>query len=383
MDGPVGPASAGSWLMPDPVAAAPPFMILKQLRKSFDGQRVLEEIFLTVDEGEILVLLGPSGSGKTTLLRLISGFEVPDEGTIVVAGEDVTGLPPERRHFGMVFQHYALFPHMTVADNIAFGLESRGAEREEIGRRVGEVLELVDLAGYGDRKVQEISGGQQQRVALARALAPDPRLLLLDEPLSNLDPELRERTRRQLREAIRRVGLTAVWVTHEQEEAFDVGDRVALLEDGSLAQVGPPEELYLKPQSRFVAAFVGRASVLMGESKSDGEVQIGDDRFRGHGVCWPTDVAVPVEPGSPVEVVFRPEGLRLAPPDEPGTLAGEIEERRFIGEATLYLVKLAAEQKLLVKGDLEGPQIGESVGVGLTVAGPRPRSFPAPVGDVD
>lgn len=383
MDGPVGPAGTGSRLMSSETPAAPPFMTLEQLRKSFNGQLVLEEISLAVDEGEILVLLGPSGSGKTTLLRLISGFEVPDEGAIVVAGEDVTELPPERRHFGMVFQHYALFPHMTVADNIAFGLESRGAGRDEIGSRIDEVLELVDLAGFGDRKVQEISGGQQQRVALARALAPHPRLLLLDEPLSNLDPDLRERTRRQLRQAIRRVGLTAIWVTHEQEEAFDVGDRVALLESGSLAQVGPPEELYLEPQSRFVAAFVGRASVLMGESKSDGEVQIGDDRFRGHGVCWPTDVAVPVEPGSPVEVVFRPEGLRLAPPDEPDTLAGEIEERRFIGEATLYLVKLAAEQKLLVKGDLEGPQVGESVGVGLTVAGPRPRSFPAPVGDVD
>jgi len=379
----MGPAGTGPRLMSGETLTAPPFMMLDQLRKSFNGQRVLEEISLAVDEGEILVLLGPSGSGKTTLLRLISGFEVPDEGAIVVAGEDVTELPPERRHFGMVFQHYALFPHMTVADNIAFGLESRGTGREEIDSRIDEVLELVDLAGFGARKVQEISGGQQQRVALARALAPHPRLLLLDEPLSNLDPDLRERTRRQLRQAIRRVGLTAVWVTHEQEEAFDVGDRVALLESGSLAQVGPPEELYLEPQSRFVAAFVGRASVLMGESRANGEVRIGDDRFRGHGVSWSTDVAAPTEPGQRLEVVLRPEGLRLLPADEDDTLAGVIEERRFAGEATFYLVRLPSEDTLLVKGELEGHTVGESVGVGLNVAGPRPRSFPAPVGDTE
>jgi ABC-type Fe3+/spermidine/putrescine transport system ATPase subunit len=334
-----------------------------------------------VGEGEILVLLGPSGSGKTTLLRLISGFETPDEGAIVVAGEEVTGLPPERRNFGMVFQHYALFPHMTVADNIAFGLESQSLDREEIGTRVSEVLELVDLAGFGSRKVQEISGGQQQRVALARALAPHPRLLLLDEPLSNLDPDLRERTRRQLRQAIRRVGLTAVWVTHEQEEAFDVGDRVALLESGSLAQVGPPEVLYLEPQSRFVAAFVGRASVLMGKQGPDGEVQVGDMRFRGHGVRWPAEAAQPLEPGQQVEVVLRPEGLRLASTAEEGTLDGEVAERRFTGEATFYLVLLDSGEKLLVKGELSGPKVGQRVGVALDESGPSPRSFPAPEED--
>jgi ABC-type Fe3+/spermidine/putrescine transport system ATPase subunit len=358
-----------------------PFMILKQLRKSFNGQQVLEDISLQVEEGEILVLLGPSGSGKTTLLRMISGFETPDDGAIVVAGEEVTRLPPERRHFGMVFQHYALFPHMTVADNVAFGLESRSLGRGEIGDRVSEVLGLVDLAGFGARKVQEISGGQQQRVALARALAPHPRLLLLDEPLSNLDPDLRERTRRQLRQAIRRVGLTAVWVTHEQEEAFDVGDRVALLESGSLAQVGPPEALYLRPQSLFVAGFVGRASVLVGEQRPNGEVQIGDKRFRGHGVRWPADAAQPVEPGQPVDIVFRPEGLRLTHADDDDTLAGEVEERRFTGEATFYLVRLASGETLLVKGELEGPQTGEQVRVALDASGPGPRSFPSPAGD--
>jgi len=381
MDGPLGQTGSGSGLMTATESPTPPFMLLEQLRKSFGGQIVLEEITLSVEEGEILVLLGPSGSGKTTLLRLISGFETPDAGEIVVGGDDVTGLPPERRHFGMVFQHYALFPHMTVADNIAFGLENRSTEGAEIETRIGEVLELVDLEGFGARRVQEISGGQQQRVALARALAPHPRVLLLDEPLSNLDPDLRERTRRQLRQAIQRVGLTAIWVTHEQEEAFDVGDRVALLENGSLAQVGPPEELYLKPKSRFVAGFVGRASVLAGEMKEGGQVEIGDQRYRGHGVCWQTETGDDPEPGQVVEVVFRPESLRLAGAEEDGALVGEIEERRFTGEATFYFVRMTSGETLLVRGDLDGPTIGERVGVALNVHGPSPRSFELATGE--
>jgi ABC-type Fe3+/spermidine/putrescine transport system ATPase subunit len=381
MDGPLGQTGPGSRLMAEKDPPTPAFMVLGQLRKSFGGQSVLTEITLSVEEGEVLVLLGPSGSGKTTLLRLISGFETPDAGEIVVEGDDVTGLPPERRHFGMVFQHYALFPHMTVADNIAFGLESRKTEAAEIKTRIGEVLEMVDLEGFGSRKVQEISGGQQQRVALARALAPQPRLLLLDEPLSNLDPDLRERTRRQLRQAIQRVGLTAIWVTHEQEEAFDVADRVALLENGSLAQVGPPEELYLEPKSRFVAAFVGRASVLTGELKVDGQVEIGDQRYRGHGVCWHTESGDDLEPGQPVEVVFRPEGLRLTGAEEDGALVGEIAERRFTGEATFYLVRLISGETLLVRGRLDGPSIGDRVGVAVNVQGPSPRSFSVAAGD--
>lgn len=355
-------------------------MVLDGLRKSFDGLRVLEEISLEVMEGEILVLLGPSGSGKTTLLRLISGFETPDDGSLRVAGEDVTVQPPERRNFGMVFQHYALFPHMTVADNIGFGLAGQSLSRQEKGDRIGEVLELVDLTGFGPRKVQEISGGQQQRVALARALAPHPRLLLLDEPLSNLDPDLRERTRRQLREAVRRVGLTAVWVTHEQEEAFEVGDRVALLEDGSLAQVGPPEQLYLQPHSRFVAAFVGRASVLTGELTAADRVRIGDPKYRGQGVEWAAERAENTAPGQTVEVVFRPEGLRLTHADDDDCLAGEVEERRFTGEATFYQIRLGTGESLLVRGESDGPQSGERVGVALNPAGPDPRAFPVAEG---
>jgi iron(III) transport system ATP-binding protein len=353
----------------------PPFLELNQLSKAFAGQPVLEEITLSMDEGEILALLGPSGSGKTTLLRLIAGFETPDGGSIEVGTEDVTRLPPERRNFGMVFQHYALFPHMTVAQNVAFGLKNRKTTSEESGRRVAEMLDLVDLTDFDNRRVQEISGGQQQRVALARALAPHPRILLLDEPLSNLDPDLRERTRRQLRQAIRRVGLTAVWVTHEQEEAFDVGDRVGLLQGGSLAQVGTPEDLYVRPSSRFVAAFVGRASIVEGEQRADGQVQIGDTRFRGQGVCWPVEAAEDLAPGARVEVVFRPEALSLGPPDRDGTLAGEVVERRFTGEATFYLVQLAMGESVLVRGELEDLVTSGPVSVALRATGPRPRSY--------
>src|SRR2546427_323696 len=208
------------------------FLEIADLAKRFDATVAVDGVSLAIARGEILALLGPSGSGKTTMLRLLGGFETPDAGRIVVAGEDVTRAPPARRRLGMVFQHYALFPHLDVGENVAFGLPRRGTSDP----KVAEVLALVGLAGFERRRVQELSGGQQQRVALARALAPEPRVLLLDEPLSNLDPSLRERTRRELRALIKRVGITTMFVTHEQEEAFDLGDRVAGLHAGRLEQ---------------------------------------------------------------------------------------------------------------------------------------------------
>src|ERR1700674_5371804 len=255
----------------------PPYLLLDRLAKTFGdanaGARpVLDGLSLAIDRGEVVALLGPSGSGKTTALRLIAGFETPDAdgGRVLVEGQDVSGLPPARRNFGMVFQHYALFPHLTVGENVAFGLEGRSLSRGQVRSRVAAALALVDLPDYERRRVGEISGGQQQRVALARALAPEPRVLLLDEPLSNLDPGLRERTRRELRRAIRRVGITTLLVTHEQEEAFYLGDRVAVLEGGVLHQAGTPEELYDRPATRLVATFVGRASVLPGIFEGEG-----------------------------------------------------------------------------------------------------------------
>ena len=359
----------------------PPFLILRSLQKSFADHTVLREISLEVDPGEILVLLGPSGSGKTTLLRLIAGFEQPDEGQILVSDEDVTPLPPEKRNFGMVFQHYALFPHLSVAGNVAFGLESRGVAREQRLSRVTEVLPLVDLEGFEDRRVQEISGGQQQRVALARALAPDPRLMLLDEPLSNLDPSLRERTRRELKSAIRRVGITAVWVTHEQEEAFDVGDRVALLNEGRLEQAGSPEDLYQDPQTLFVASFVGRASTLVGTLVAKGKVRLGDERFVGQGTTWPVQTVGDVAVDERVAISLRPEGLELVDAERSDALGGDIVERQYRGEVTYYRVSLEMGGELLVVGEPDRAATGEQVGVALRQSETSARGFPLPEED--
>ncbi|MEE8278940.1 MAG: ABC transporter ATP-binding protein [Thermoanaerobaculia bacterium] len=352
-----------------------PFLTVHRLSKRFGDRTVLNEISFDVDRGEILVLLGPSGSGKTTLLRLIAGFESPDGGSLRVAGEDVTPRAPNRRNFGMVFQHYALFPHLSVGENVAFGLEARKMKPEAIRARVAELLPLVDLEGFDERRVHQISGGQQQRVALARALAPDPRLLLLDEPLSNLDPTLRERTRRQLKQALRRVGITAVWVTHEQEEAFDVGERVALLAGGRLEQIGTPEQLYLEPQTPFVAGFVGRASFLPGTLGENGQVRLGGERFRGQGVRWPGAAVGKVEPGAPVDLVVRPEGLELVEPGAGEALVGEIIGRRYAGEATYYRVRLEIGVEVEVAGRMDAGRTGERAAVALRREGPLPRIF--------
>ena len=286
------------------------FLSVEGLSRAFAGRVAVDGVSLEVRRGEILALLGPSGSGKTTTLRLLAGFETPDAGRIAVDGEDVTGLRPEARRFGMVFQHYALFPHLDVGENVAFGLARRGAARE---RRVAEALAMVDLAGAERRAVSELSGGQQQRVALARSLAPEPRVLLLDEPLSNLDPSLRERTRRELRGAIRRAGITTVFVTHEQEEAFDLGDRVAVLHAGRLEQVGTPDELYESPATAFVARFIGRTSAIPGALAG--------------GAADST-------------ALVRPEELRFVA-DAGAALQGTVVERRFTGERAHFLVEAA------------------------------------------
>jgi len=240
------------------------------------GQGVTGARRLELESGELMTLLGPSGCGKTTALRLIAGFEVPDAGRILFRGTDVTARSPQKRGFGMVFQSYALFPHLSVFENVAFGLKARRTEASELGRLVDAALARVDLVGYVDRRVQELSGGQQQRVALARALAIEPPLLLLDEPLSNLDASLRERTRTELRSLLKGLGITALYVTHDQEEAFDLSDRVAVMNDGELRQVGTPEQLYDHPHDVFVAGFVGRANVLSGllESPHGGELSV-------------------------------------------------------------------------------------------------------------
>ncbi len=311
-----------------------PYLSLRGLRKTFEATVAVNDLSLEVARGEILALLGPSGSGKTTTLRLLAGFETPDAGAILVGGEEVTRVAPAARRFGMVFQHYALFPHLDVGANVAFGLRLKG---EAAARRVREVLAMVDLEGYERRPVAALSGGQQQRVALARSLAPEPRVLLLDEPLSNLDPALRERTRRELRRAIHQVGITTVFVTHEQEEAFDLGDRVAVLHLGRLEQVGTPDELYDDPANAFVASFVGRTAALPG------------DRVGGR---------------AGTKALVRPEAMRFVT-DGPAPLEGVVTERRFVGAQAYFTVDAGAGVVFDVQAPLRAARVGDRVRVAV------------------
>lgn len=320
---------------------------LEALSKRFTDTTAVSDLSLEVGEGEFLSLLGPSGCGKTTTLRMIAGFETPTSGHILLRSREVTALRPQERGIGMVFQNYALFPHLDVYENVAFGLKAQRFARSDVRGRVERALELVDLPGYSRRKVQELSGGQQQRVALARAIAPEPPLLLLDEPLSNLDAALRERTRSELRALLKRLGMTAVFVTHDQAEAFELSDRIAILDKGRLQQLGTPDELYLTPTNAFVAAFVGKANFLAGRvipSAGEGfEVE-----FPG-GARWPVR-AEQGRAGDQVRVMVRPEALRLgiASGDSAGALSGKILDRRFGGPSTTYLVETRTGHTLLV-----------------------------------
>ena len=305
-----------------------PGLRLENLTKTFADHVAVRDLSLSVPSGGVLALLGPSGSGKTTTLRLIAGFETPDTGRVTVDGEDVTSLSPAERRFGMVFQHYALFPHLNVGENVGFGLD-RSLTADQRRQRVADSLGLVDLRGFEERRVDELSGGQQQRVAVARAVAPQPRVLLFDEPLSNLDPALRERTRRELRAAIDKIGVTTVFVTHEQEEAFALGDVVAVLHSGGLEQVATPTELYEEPASHFVATFVGRATTLNG-------VMIAADRARiATGIEWPVTSPGTLAEGQKVSIAVRPEMLTQS---EEGSLVGTVRERRYTGARAFFEV---------------------------------------------
>jgi iron(III) transport system ATP-binding protein len=316
--------------------------------KRFGGVAAVREASLCVERGEFVALLGPSGCGKTTLLRLIAGFEHPDGGTIAIDEKPVAGgrawLAPERRRVGMVFQDYALFPHLTVGENVGYGVERRAR-----GRRLTELLELVGLDGYGQRYPHELSGGQQQRVALARALAPEPAVVLLDEPWSNIDPLRRGAMRDDLAAILRRVGVTVVLVTHDREEAFSLADRIALMKDGSVVQEGTPEDLYLRPTSRWSAEFVGAANFLPG--------RIGDDLVETLLGAFPVANA---NGAKDVEVLIRPELLELRPdPDGPATVVA----REFRGHDVFYRVDLGGRLLVSQRPSTEVVPLGARVRV--------------------
>jgi spermidine/putrescine ABC transporter ATP-binding subunit len=309
--------------------------------RDFGGLRAVDAVDLTVHEGELLSLLGPSGCGKTTTLNLIAGFLEPTAGRVVIDGEDVSRRPAHARDLGMVFQSYALFPHLSVFHNVAFGLRERRVPKSEIAPRVRAALALVRLEGREHERPVHLSGGMQQRVALARALVYRPRVLLLDEPLAALDKKLREEMRGELREIQRSVGITTIFVTHDQAEALALSDRIAVMDRGRVEQIGPPREVYERPATRFVADFIGASSVLRGRAETVGSVRLGD------GPVLRVAAPRPFAPGSEVNVAIRPERVQLAETPGDNVLEARIVRLSYQGALTEVTTELAGGQRLL------------------------------------
>jgi len=317
-------------------AATKALVRFEGVTKRFGTVTAVEQLSLDIGHGEFFALLGPSGCGKTTLLRLLAGFEQPSEGRILLDGADIVSVPPHRRPVNMMFQNYALFPHLTVEGNIAFGLRQERADKAEIQARVEEMLALVRLEGFNRRRVGQLSGGQRQRVALARSLIKRPRVLLLDEPLAALDKKLRAETQFELMELQRKLGTTFVIVTHDQQEAMIVADRIAVMDRGRLAQVAPPAEVYERPNSRWVADFVGEVTLIEGRLDAGGAIESALGRLR----------AAPGEarPGDKVWLALRPEKLRIGPErpaGEDNVLAGNVFEIGYRGDMSIYKLRLA------------------------------------------
>ncbi len=330
---------------------AEPYIRLEQVTKSFGGFIAVDSVSLKIYKGELFCLLGGSGCGKSTLLRMLAGFEEPTSGKIFIDGVDVAGIPPYERPVNMMFQSYALFPHMTVEQNIAFGLKQERLPRQEIDSRVEEVLELVQLLPFAKRKPHQLSGGQRQRVALARSLVKRPKLLLLDEPLGALDKKLREQTQFELVNIQESVGITFVVVTHDQEEAMTLSSRIGVMDQGKIVQIGPPSEIYEYPGSRFVADFIGTVNTFSGRIKVDEpdhalieSEEAGCDLFIDHGISGTE--------GNEVWVAVRPEKIDISkqPPTQDNNVAkGRIDEIAYFGDQSIYHVRLPSEKIVKVK----------------------------------
>ena len=331
---------------------------IEHLTKRYGEFVAARDVTLTVEEGEFLVLLGPSGCGKTTTLRMVAGFVEPSEGAVRLGGRDITRLPPWQRNTGLVFQSYALFPHMTVNQNVAFALEMRQVPKPEIAPRVAEALSLVRLGHLGDRFPRQLSGGQQQRVALARALVFRPDILLLDEPLSNLDAKLREEVRVEIRSLQRDLGITTVMVTHDQEEALTIADRLVVMNEGRVRQIGSQRDLYERPADRFVAGFVGRGSFLDGEMVEAG-------RFRSAGGL---DIACTGQGRGAAMLGLRPERVHVAPEAAENRVEATVEFVSYLGGLIELHCRLNATDRVIAQmvntGQAEIPAVGDRVLLG-------------------
>ncbi len=355
------------------------YLQIVDVSKSFGSFQALKSVSLSVKEGEFVCFLGPSGCGKTTLLRAIAGLDPQTSGRIIQASQDVSQLPPSGRDFGIVFQSYALFPNLTVARNVGYGLENRKAKRAAIDKRVGELLEMVGLADQAQKYPGQLSGGQQQRVALARALATSPGLLLLDEPLSALDAKVRTHLRKEIKELQHRLGLTTIMVTHDQEEALTMADRIVVMNRGVIEQVGTPSEIYREPVNRFVADFIGQMNFLPGTIVGDERVQLGQVQLRyRHG-------GDALQPGASVTLGVRPEDVEVrdtTPSAENNSFPARVAELDFIGN--FFRARLAADclDGMILAADLSSGVVrscGVEPGRPLAVSLPqeRIRLFPA------
>ncbi|MEI6176962.1 MAG: ABC transporter ATP-binding protein [Verrucomicrobiota bacterium] len=321
------------------------------LVKTFGSSRALDGISLRIESGELFFLLGASGCGKTTLLRCIAGLETPTSGTIYFGERDVTNWPPHKREAAMVFQSYALWPHLTVGQNIAFGLEERRVPKPEIQRRVQEALEMVHLAGYGVRWIDQMSGGQQQRVALARALVVKPKCLLLDEPLSSLDAQLRVEMRGEIRHIVKDNGLTGIYVTHDQEEALAMADRMAVLRHGKICQIGTPQEIYREPRSAYVANFIGATNLLHGKVTEIYGRSVRVETAAGRITGRLTEPGWTPTPGEAVRLSIRPEAWQLQQAPGENQLAGRIVERAYLGQRIQYWIDTSVGRQQVVEMD--------------------------------